>query len=320
MTDRPSFLGRTCALCRSRPSTRKGEHVVPGWWRQAMTKQYPGPFTSEQGGVPKLRRDGSVWESDGVITYQLPCCEACNQKLNSRFENRAKRIIQPHLAGGAVDAAHAEFAGLWWLKTAMLFAHPETMSSDGRTIGDWWGAPESIFDWVVTGERPPSFLSMWITTGPKKEKRPQFGPLFPYRLGQTFDYTFDGEQRSTRLAKFGINDISIQLMYHPGFELEHPMGSELPVLRVWPRQDDLGPIPVLEQCLVPFWATAWGGAVRFGNESYGWGSKLTLMHSWKSDPLTRPRRIVHCPCNGSNTHLPYIEGVTGVSAGRERSR
>lgn len=154
--DRPDGPAPDCALCRSRPSTPTGEHVLPRAVIRSLFPVTSGPFTTSG-----LGPDRVVQQFDSV---KLPCCGPCNDTLAARFENPgqgpAVRLLSQEPPG--LSAAEAERAALWVLKTWLLMVHPRAryQPSTPRPL-PWDGSPDGLWSWTVDGGPPPNGLSAW---------------------------------------------------------------------------------------------------------------------------------------------------------------
>lgn len=220
MSNRRSFINELCALCQRRPSTPRGEHVIPQWLSRWMDKRFKGPFTKVQDGKAIERRDGTVWERDYTIRYQMPCCEPCNSELDTRFES-AKPLILRFAEGGTLEAHETMEIGLWWLKTVLLMRHPATASEVGD--GPFWkhpfGGDVDLYTWLIDKSMPPDWLTLYTCRPPLGEERLQRN----HDGNSVFHWTHPKtlQAYSPDIAIIGVADTNFQLLYHPGSTLDH---------------------------------------------------------------------------------------------------
>lgn len=231
------FHGQTCALCRIRPSSPTGEHVWPTWLL-ALFPESEGPYTRYVNGWPETKRDGATARTQtSTERVKLPCCTECNAILDDRFERVAKPIVRRlmitdgHLT---LSAEEAFTLGLWLLKTWLLLAHPAARSSDpGRSPRRWNLAmvPDDIYGWTVTGEDPPSGLSVWAV----REIQTDSGRHIPPRRLPLPTVVADGRTVSFQVFRCAIRFLDVTLVYHPGWEIAHPLETEGRAARLWPN-------------------------------------------------------------------------------------
>lgn len=165
------FSGRTCVLCRRRPSTKDGEHVWPKWYLEDPPGGQ-GPYKWLINDQPLLRRDGLTPVVEEELTrVRLPACRRCNAELNDNFELAAKTPLRRLLSGTTppdLTPKDTEAVTRWLLKTWLLLAHPEVFYAhpliEKVHRGRLWPqpAPPEYYEWMVTDAEPPLGLSLWI--------------------------------------------------------------------------------------------------------------------------------------------------------------
>lgn len=236
----------TCVFCRERPSSPSGEHALPShfieeFFPDAEERGEVEQYSLEIGGQPELSRDGHKWTQESFPRVKLPCCDdrndrtGCNNKLNKRFEQPAKEIIHRLFSDGSTDLASNEMhrAGLWLLKTCLLLVHPEAR----QRARDWiplprWNLttiPSDIYSWMVNNQSPPVGLSVWISQvrDPEPGEPPSRQVLLPTVVADGCSTQFQGNRCAIRF-------LGIDLVYHPGWAIEHPLEADGRAVRMWP--------------------------------------------------------------------------------------
>jgi hypothetical protein len=229
-----------CVLCRERPSSRSGEHVLK---EDFIEKFFPNKddrgeverYSLEIGGRPELDRDGSIWTQNNFPRIKLPCCKECNNTLNRRFEQPAKEIIWRLFSDGStcLNPNEMHLAGLWLLKTCLLFVHPEARQTARRAIPlprwNLTAIPSDMYSWMVKNQPPPVGLSVWISRvrEPEPADPPTQQIVLPRIVVDGRSTQFQGSQRSIRF-------LGISLVYHPGWVIEHPLEVDGRAVRMWP--------------------------------------------------------------------------------------
>ena len=231
------FEGEMCVLCRARPSSPTGEHVWPRWLLLEMFRPVDGPYSWWKSGTQVVKRDGLPREHASVGGVKLPVCVECNSILDRRFEKSAKRPIRLLMAQDG-DVVFAGTGGmvmaLWFLKTWLLLAHPAARESDPDvTPARWDSVPEELYSWLVTDQPPPAGFSIWVTR--RAEEGPEPAAIRRIPLPTV---VADGRSIKFRAKRAGVRLLDVSLVYHPGWEIEHPLEVEGRALRLWPRTAD----------------------------------------------------------------------------------
>ena len=228
-----SLRGRECVLCRRGVSGIKGEHVLPSWFLGEWDSA-PRPFVTSLNDEPRRKRDGAIREHASLARFQLPMCPRCNNILSERFEKReTQRIVSRMFRGeGHFSSTECRIAGTWTVKTWLLLAHPDTRASDpGWTTasGAWNPMPRSLLDWMIEGSPPPDGLSIWLA-----KMTPALGWEPPHVMDLP-RVKHDGTTTDFQVFEFGVKDIGLTLVYHPGWPIEHPFEHSRWVRRFWPH-------------------------------------------------------------------------------------
>ncbi len=145
------------------------------------------------------------------------------------------------LAGG-----DARIFGLWILKTWLGLAHPGGHVPVGALCGERWDlavTASDLYGWMVDSLTPPGGLSVRLArqgkTVPGDE--PRRIPL-PTVVDGGKAVKFQALRHGFDFGNAGFFDVS--LVYHPGWEIDHPHESEGRAVRLWPQADastvDLG--------------------------------------------------------------------------------
>jgi hypothetical protein len=231
------FEDKTCVLCRRRPSSPTGEHVWPRW----LLKMFrPGEYTWSISGEPVLKRNGAPRIHTSVGAVKLPMCETCNNKaLEPRFEQSAKPLIRKLLdRDGNVHFGESQTRSLtlWFLKTWLLLAHPEARESDPDVKPARWDlAGDDLYSWLVINKRPPAGFSIWVSKQAEEASEPAATRHIPLPT-----IVADGREIQFKVKRAGVQFLDVSLVYHPGWEIEHPLEAEGRALRLWPREADTG--------------------------------------------------------------------------------
>lgn len=228
------FANKVCVCCPL-PSTRKGDHVLPEWL--LGDGQSSGPFTATINDVPVLGRDGTPRTWPDMARVTVPMCNpdgrGCNAKLNRRFEVPAKELIRAlvRLDGRiTLSPIDARAVGLWFLKTILLWAHPEAHHSVFEYAPRRWAAPPaSLYAWMIDGQDPPADLSLWVTR--PRSPRPD-DPAPRYIDLPTVEC--DGTDTVCEVQVIGFHGLELTLVYHPGWQVNHPQVPEGTAIQMWP--------------------------------------------------------------------------------------
>jgi hypothetical protein len=224
-----------CALCRLRPTTATGEHVLP---RGILKKLFPvekGPYTTTERGTTRVTQ-----QFDSI---KLPCCLPCNDVLNSRFEQSgqepALRLFTQETP--ELTAAETAAAALWVLKTWLLMAHPRSRYQLGTPRPDRWDdAPDSTWSWLVDGRPPPDGLSAWVFRHVQDNNAAETGPTPVVALPTV---VADGTSVRFRVLDLTLALTNVVVVFHPGWPVEHPAEATGGAVRLWPRTG--APLPTL---------------------------------------------------------------------------
>lgn len=200
-----------------------------------------------------------------VARAKLPVCIPCNSLLEQRFEAPAKALVRQLLdptTTRSFDPSQATTLAVWLLKTWLLLAHPSTIySGPGFSPAVWEGAPNEVFRWTVTGEDPPSGLSLWIARAHDVTRRtadPVHVPLPTVVAGST--------RVAFRSKRVGIADLDINVAFHPNWDIELPQGAGH---RLWPAAPASLEVGGLVTEATTAFAWLEGPTVRFAPGAYG---------------------------------------------------
>lgn len=232
------FEGETCVLCKARASSRTGEHVWPLWLLD-MFSPTDGPYSWWKSGKQVSKRNGSPRTHTSVGVVKVPACAICNGFLHRRFEWPAKPLIRSLLAedGNVVfRGTDAIVVAQWFMKTWLLLAHPAARESDpGVTPSRWEAVSEAWYGWMVTDQPPPTGFSIWVTRRAEGVPRPAVTRRIPLPT-----VVADGREIQFRVKRAGVRFLDVSLVYHPDWEIEHPLEAEGRALRLWPLEAEGG--------------------------------------------------------------------------------
>ena len=161
-------------------------------------------------------------------------CQQHNAILNTRFGQPAKLIIRRLLgsSGNALlDAAEVEVAALWYVKTWILLTHPKVVwSQPGWDPRPWEPAAIDLYGWMVSGQPPPLGLSAWAFKHGGRRVADDDVRRLPL-----ITMVVDGQTVQFQAMCLAQGAIEVQLAYHPGWEIDHPLEREHRAVRLWPR-------------------------------------------------------------------------------------
>jgi hypothetical protein len=229
------FEDETCVLCHMRASSPTGEHVWPLW----LLSRFPPRkgHTWWMNGKQLLNRDNQPRQQESVDKVKLPACRVCNGILARRFELPAKPLIRSLLDrdGDVVfSSSRAMAVALWSLKTWLLLAHPAARESDPEvTPARWDSVSDDLYSWMVSNKAPPAGLSVWVTRRADDRPEPTVTRHIPLPAVVT-----DVSKIQFRAKRAGVQFLDVSLVYHPSWEIEHPLEVEGRALRLWPRKVD----------------------------------------------------------------------------------
>ena len=138
---------------------------------------------------------------------------------------------------------------LWFLKTLLLHARPETTYSHPRIDAaalkwDIDEVPYGNYRWLVTGEPPPAGLSLWVF---RSEEGDDNCPPPRYRIPLPI-VDADGTKTKFVNLQLTFHGISVTLVVHPGWNIRHPLERDEHAVRLWPAPNediDLTSLPVV---------------------------------------------------------------------------
>jgi len=279
-----SFAGVECVVCRERPSLPRGDRTQSIW----PTEE---DFVAASLGV-----------SDALVGTTVPACLRCSSALSDRFERAAKPVVEWVWGGGLrLRPAEARTFVAWVLKTWLLSAHPAAQVADPRSSlprFELSKVPDDIYGWLGEERQPPAGLSLWVTRSGERSAEPEPRYRIPLPTIAADGQTVLFQTFTSRLELDEAGALEIDLVYHPGWEIEHPLEPEGRAVRLWPRDGrrtlDLGALPVLHVREV-----AWSRGPRlvFAPEAY---------RGELREPLSALTRLTFFP--------PFPVGVTAITA------
>ncbi|HTK24207.1 MAG TPA: hypothetical protein VL264_08255 [Gaiella sp.] len=258
-----SFAGIDCVLCGQRPSLPRGERTQSLW-------------------VPEDDFLGaSLTTADPLVGTTIPVCLRCSGTLAERFDHAARPAVEGLRRGELrLRPPPARAFAQWVLKTWLLTGHPAVQASDPRSSQarfDLSEAPQELYGWLVEEKPPPAGLSVWATRGAQAATNGSPRYRIPLPTVTADGRTTRFQELAFRLDLVDGGVLDIELVYHPGWEIEHPLERESRAMRLWPRDGrrvlDLGALPVLEAHEL-----SWGRGPRlvFAPESYNGEQRAPL--------------------------------------------
>lgn len=83
--------------------------------------------------------------------------------------------------------------------------------------------PDDIYEWTVTSQPPPAGLSVWIAKRAGDDPSPYRTPL-PTIVADGQTTRFQAFSHGLDFLDAGFLDVD--LVYHPGWQIEHPLVEE----------------------------------------------------------------------------------------------
>ncbi|RLK54422.1 hypothetical protein CLV68_5972 [Actinokineospora cianjurensis] len=242
-------------LCHQRESTPTGEHVWPSWLLRKLFPPNDGPYSVERKGPGEI--PDVVWQGSSFNRVKLPCCAACNGRLNTRFEAACRGVVE-RLVGQhddpVLDTDDTGRLGLWLVKTTLLLSHPAAVNSSGTIPAERWDAdrlPQNdLYAWLTNDGPPPDGLSAWLSRVDADAVARQHQPLMSLPT-----VVADGQNTHFLVRSQGFLTWEITLLYHPGWPVTHPLEPAGQSARVWPPRTeplDLDALPAIDR-----YAVAW---------------------------------------------------------------
>lgn len=258
-----SFAGIDCVLCGQRPSLPRGDRTQS---LLAADHDFVG---------------ASVTMEDPLVRTTIPLCLRCGNTLSERFEETARPAVEGLWEGELrLRPTQARLFALWVLKTLLLTAHPEAQVSDPRASlarFDLTEVPDEIYRWMVEEQPPPAGVSIWATRGTRAATNGSPPDRIPLPTITAEGRTTRFQEFASRLDLLGAGVLDVELVYHPGWEIDHPLERAGRAARLWPRDGrrvlDLAALPVLEAREL-----SWGRGPRllFAPQSYHQESRAPL--------------------------------------------
>lgn len=206
-----------------------------------MLRDHAGTYFTEAAGEPILNTStNKVLVHGSIPGAQAPCCERCNRILGDRWERTASAVMRRFdastlLSRPRLSPAETEAFTLWLTEMALLLTHPAVRHTDRTTQATVprWSSPDPLlYGWMVTGQDPPAELSVVLC----REARAASGGLLQYSLPIHETLTDpDGNVYVQRCAHIGVHELSVDLIYHPGWPtIVHPLVAAGVAVQLWP--------------------------------------------------------------------------------------
>jgi hypothetical protein len=187
------------------------------------------------------------------------------------------------------------------LKTWLLTAHPSARSFD--PVGsvprfELTEVPDDLYGWSVSGRRPPLGLSVWATRHARRPPDSDDPYRIPLPTVLADGWTARFQELTHGLDLVGAGYLDFSLVYHPGWEIAHPLEAEGRAIRLWPRDNrralDLGSFPLVDARELRWYR---GPRLLFAPGAY---------RTEEREPLSASTRLTFFP--------PFPAGVTAVTA------
>lgn len=231
-----SFTGLDCVLCGQRPSLPRGDRTQSLW---ATEEDFVG---------------AALMTDDALVGTTIPACLRCSTALTDRFERAAKPVVEDMWEGDLrLRPLQARAFVMWVLKTWLLTSHPAAQDShpqSGVTRFDLAEVPDDVYGWLVEAKRPPAGLSLWATRSARGAVAGDARHQIPLPTITADARTVRFQKLTSRLDLLDGGALDVDLVYHPGWEIDHPLERDRRAARLWPRDGrrvlDIGALPVLE--------------------------------------------------------------------------
>jgi hypothetical protein len=238
-----SFLGTECVLCGRHPASPHGEPTQALW-----PVGEPGDELTIAGSEAARDDDRSF------LRTTVSACRSCGIELRARFEEPAKAVVRSLVDGRLrLRPADARTFVLWALKTSLLTAHPSAQvgyPGSGVIRFDLSEAPDDIYGWLVEAKPPPSGLSLWAARSAGDAVAGNAVYRIPLPTITADARTVRFQELTGSLDLLDAGRLDLDLVYHPGWEIDHPLEREDRAVRLWPRDGrralDLGALPFVD--------------------------------------------------------------------------
>jgi hypothetical protein len=223
-------------------------------------------------GRPVEKRDGTPRSNNHLPPLRLSVCDektgnGCNQELSRRFEqDTTKTAVKAMFELDVLDEAAIRVAAAWWLKTTLLAHHPETTSTGGPTPPVWPPPVDrELYSWLIDGSVPPAGLSMWLAVADVSASGRSARATSSEAHFDHLAYEVEGRPIRSHSADFGLGQLRVHLLAHPGFEMTHPVEETGKAIRLHPWAGgnlDMSSILRLDSSTEHAWHHLWGSPVR----------------------------------------------------------
>lgn len=133
-----------------------------------------------------------------------------------------------------------------------------------------------MYSWMVNGQPSPVGLSVWISQvrDPEPGEPPSQRIMLPRVVA-------DGHSTRLQGNRCTIRFLGIDLVYHPGWAIEHPLEADGRAVRMWPYSGSSSTVSIAGLPAVSSRAITWatGLKVHFAPGMYK-KSELTSTHDW----------------------------------------
>lgn len=271
-----------------------------------------GPFYGERNGVSVLNREGARRHFPRPQPLKLDVCGSsnprdgfgsadCNNRLNQRFENRGRPVVEAVWRGKAVLGSRSVRAfALWWTKTLLLADHPGTRNTfPGLERGETRhaetpGTREPLLPYLRGPDLLPPDLSLWLAVSHDEVGMQQLEDhcmlQVPHvKLGSRPKGRGHVMMAGPGLLRGGTR-LLFQLVHHPYCDVVHPFEEAALAVRLWPDPPDRLDIEALPK-LSP------AGREQFWHQ-FGCGG----IGAWRSED--DGRFLIHA-CKAHSAWLPW---------------
>jgi hypothetical protein len=215
--------GDTCAICRTNPATRVGEHIWPKWFMKLMDRKGQSPVAWAVNGKPISNLAGKPIQLPQRTRVFLPVCTDCNGALAARFEDPAKPVVETLAVNkwhGTHSAAEWSAVGMWWAKVLLLLGHDRARVNhrDLNAVAVRFDGPPPDYAWMVDGSGPPTDLSLFVFDASMEKAQPEFDLVIPAGVRRA-----DHTTVPCHVMNLATPNIGICVVSHPGLSITHPL-------------------------------------------------------------------------------------------------
>jgi hypothetical protein len=182
-------------------------------------------------------------------------CAECNNKLATAIELPAKPVVRKILQWaddgewGVLSVPDCMDLARWCVKVGILLSHPAAESDNPHVERESNNhrfrevAPEWL-DWMTTSGQPAAGFSVYLSRRDIRGEGSFEGQRVIFVLPDVY---VDGVPLRYMARSFGIRGLDITVVWHPGWEVRHPLVEAGEAVRIYPCDSpvDLSLLPIV---------------------------------------------------------------------------